>query len=227
MNIALIVFGGKGTRMNTLVPKQFVKIEGHELVAYTINVFEMHPLIHEIVLVTSDEYYAYTQNLVFRHHFKKVTHVVKGGETRQESVRNGLNETNYRPDDYILIHDGDRPMVNDKIITDCLRGLLETDAVTVAIKSKDALKEVSNLGRKYYYYGDEYDIQTPQAFKYSLIKEVHNRLKDMEFSDDASLVLEIGKDVKIIEGVPNNFKVTKDQDLDYLKKIIGEYHERY
>ena len=223
MNLALIVFAGKGTRITSSIPKQFIRIKGHEIVSYTINTFQKHPLIDEIVLVTSSDYFVYTQNMVNEHRFTKVTKVLVGGETRQESVRLGLESLSINDYDNVLIHDGDRPLVGDEIITSCLRGLNKHDALTVAIKSEDALKEVHNLGRKYIEDGIEYDIQTPQCFKYGLILEAHIRLKDMSFNDDASMVLEIGKEVTLIEGSPMNFKVTTNMDLEYLKKVIPNY----
>ena len=83
MNIALIVFGGKGTRINSKVPKQFVKINGKELVSYTIETFERHPLIDSIVLVAPADYLTYTKNFVLTSRFYKVAHVVAGVQNRQ------------------------------------------------------------------------------------------------------------------------------------------------
>ena len=223
MNIALIVFAGSGSRMSSIIPKQFIKINGHELVAYTINVFNRHPLIDEIVLVTSKEYLAFTQQIVYSHDFRKVMAVVEGGETRQASVRNGLNNTNFSKDDIVLIHDGDRPLIDDKIITNCLREMENSIACVAAIKSEDGLKEVHNLGRKVEVDGISYDIQTPQCFRYGYIKELHNRFKDEVVNDDASLAELDNNKVSFVEGSPKNFKITKDSDLNYLKTIIGEY----
>ena len=223
MNIALIVFAGSGTRITSSIPKQFIKIKGHELVAYTINAFNRHPLIDEIVLVTSREYLSFVKQIVYAHDFRKVSTVVEGGDTRQASVRNGLNKTNYSDSDNILIHDGDRPLVDDRIITSSIRELENHQAVVVLLNSENALKEVSNLGRKIELGGLSYDVQTPQSFKYGLIKELHNRFANEVVSDDASLVTLDNKDVCYIEGSPNNFKVTTDKDLDYLKNTIKGY----
>ena len=223
MNVALIVFAGKGTRITSSIPKQFIRVNEHEIVSYTINTFEKHPLIDEIVLVTSQDYLVYTQNMVNAHRFSKVTNIVVGGETRQESVRLGLQSMSLDSYDNVLIHDGDRPLLSDEIITKCLRELEKCDALTVAIKSSSALKQVKNLGRKYIKDGVEFDIQTPQCFKFGLILDAHTRLKDMSFNDDASLILELGKEVELVEGSPLNFKVTTDTDLDYLRKVMPEY----
>ena len=220
MNIALIVFGGKGTRISSRVPKQYIKINGKELVGYTIETFERHPLIDSIVLVAPKDYLTYTQNMVLTSRFYKVVNVIAGGENRQESVRNGLNAIKCKDNDNILIHDGDRPLVGDRLITLCLRELENCDALIPVIKNDDALKEVSNSGRRYTKDNIVYDIQTPQCFKYKLIKDAHNKLKNDSFSDDASLIEAMGGEVKLVPGHEYNFKVTTDQDLEYLKSIL-------
>ena len=220
MNIALIVFGGKGTRISSRVPKQYIKINGKELVGYTIETFERHPLIDSIVLVAPKDYLTYTQNMVLTSRFYKVVNVIAGGDNRQESVRNGLNAIKCKDSDNILIHDGDRPLVGDRLITLCLRELENCDALIPVIKNDDALKEVSNSGRRYTKDNIVYDIQTPQCFKYKLIKDAHNKLKNDSFSDDASLIEAIGGEVKLVPGHEYNFKVTTDQDLEYLKSIL-------
>lgn len=223
MNIALIVFAGSGTRINSSVPKQFIKINGHELVAFTISEFNRHPLIDEIVLVTSKEYLAFTQGIVYSHDFRKVSAVVEGGSTRQESVRKGLNATNFMEKDVILIHDGDRPLISDDIITSSIRKMESSQGCVPILKSESALKEVNNLGRKLEIDGVPYDIQTPQTFRYGMIKSLHNKFIDTEVNDDASLLTLDGGKVDYIEGDPYNFKVTTDKDLEYLRQIIHPY----
>ena len=222
MNIALIVFGGKGERISSRVPKQFIKINGKDLVGYTIEAFERHPLIDSILLVAPTNYLTYTKNLVLTSRFSKVVNVIEGGSNRQESVRNGLNALKCHDNDNVLIHDGDRPLVSDALITLCLRELGSHNALIPVIKSEDALQEVSNSGRKYTKDNIMYDIQTPQCFKFKLIKDAHNKLKNEEFSDDASLIEELGGEVFLVLGEKSNFKVTKDQDLDYLKSLLEQ-----
>ena len=220
MNIALIVFAGKGTRINSKVTKQFIKVKNKNIVAYTIDAFEKHPLINKIVLVTSEEYVSYTQNMVLENRFTKVVKIVEGGETRQESVKNGLNETSYTPSDNILIHDGDRPLVSDEIITSSIKELYKHQAVVAMIKSEEALQGVNNLGRKLVINQVSYDIQTPQSFKYTLIKDAHNKYSNETVSDDASLIEKEGLEVFYIPGNPLNFKITTDQDLKYFKNLL-------
>ena len=218
MNLALITFAGIGSRITSLVPKQFVKIKGQDMVCYTIDTFEKHPLIDEIILVTSKEYISYVQNMVFAHDYKKVSMVVEGGETRQASIRKALNKMKPFKEDVVLIHDGDRPLVSSRLITKILKEK-ETSKVVVPVlecSKKEPLS--SGSGRKITIDNIKYDVQTPQCFFASEIIEAHNRLKDTEVTDDASLFDK--KDVKYITGEARNFKVTTNSDLDLLKEIL-------
>ena len=219
MNIALIVFAGSGTRMHTSVPKQFVKVNGQELVVYTIKKFEDNPNIDEIVLVTSKEYFSYVQEFKDKYDLKKVVKVVEGGASRQESVKLGLLATNYDNNDNVLIHDGDRPLVSHSIINQCILYLDEFQAVCPVLNITDRLNEVSNSGRARLVNNQEVDIQTPQAIKYGLIKSKHIEYQDKTFSDDIGLV-EDSVEVKFFLGEPTNFKITQDKDLVYFEKIL-------
>lgn len=218
MNIALITFAGIGSRITSLVPKQFVKIKGQDMVCYTIDTFENHPLIDETILVTSKEYLSYVQNMVFAHDYKKVSMVLEGGKTRQESVRLALNKMKTFPDSVILIHDGDRPLVSAKLITKIIKEKNTAKVVVPVLENKKKEPLSSGAGRKITMKDVLYDVQTPQAFLYPEILEAHNRLKDTEVSDDASLFNE--SLVKYIPGEVRNFKVTTNSDLDLLKEIL-------
>lgn len=224
MNVALIVFAGKGIRLGSQIPKQFLKVAGRDVVAYTIEKFEQHPLIDNIVLVTSEDYISYTQNMVFSNRFSKVAKIVKGGETRQESVLFGLRAIDASDNDLVLIHDGDRPLIKDELITKCIKGINNphNDGVVVAIKSENEIPSVKNLGRKVERNNILYDIQTPQCFKTNYIKFLHEKYKDATVSDDASLVEKEGGYVALIDGDPYNFKITTNEDLQFFKKIIEE-----
>lgn len=219
MNIALIVFAGSGTRIHSDVPKQFIKINDQELVVYTINKFIENPHIDGIVLVTSKDYVPYVENLVEKYQLNKIVKIVEGGATRQESVKFGLLAIDFDKDDNILIHDGDRPLVSNTIINQCISYLEEYQATCPFLPIENRLKEISNSGRTRQIGGVEVDIQTPQAFKFGLIKSKHVELENKSFSDDVGLV-EDAVEVKFFEGENTNFKVTTDIDLEYIKRII-------
>ena len=219
MNVALIVFAGSGTRINSSIPKQFIKINEKELVVYTIEKFQKSNLIDEIVLVTHKNYLDLVNGFVKKYGFNKVKYVIPGGSSRQESVKLGLIGTDYSENDNILIHDGDRPLVSQEIIKKSVEALKEAVSCCVYIPHKDSLSEVSNLGRTKNINGVECDVQTPQSFKYGLIKKYHLLKEKESFSDDIGLV-EQDVEVKYIYGDKLNFKVTTDIDLETVKRII-------
>lgn len=221
MNIALIVFAGSGVRMNNPTPKQFIKINGKEVVSYTINAFEKSPLIDEIVLVTHPDYVSYVSDLVKREGYTKVVKIVPGGATRQESVKLGLLAKEYDDRDNILIHDGDRPLIKEELIEKCISKLDEFEAVTPYIERKDTLEEISNLGRSKEVNGSKFDIQTPQCFHYGLIKKYHLTYPHISVSDDISLV-EKDYEVCYLPGDKYNFKITTEVDMEYFKKLVNK-----
>lgn len=219
MNIALIVFAGSGTRISSDIPKQFIKINDTELVVHTIKKFNDNPYIDEIVLVCHPSYTEYVSTLVDTHNLTKVKHIVAGGETRQESVRLGLMKTEYDAADNIFIHDGDRPLITNTIINEAVSRLEESEAVCPYILETDELSEVSNAGRKGSYDHQLIDIQTPQCFRYGLIKDQHLKKQGLTFADDIGLVEDL-TEVNYFVGDPLNYKVTTDQDLAYLRSIL-------
>lgn len=218
MNISLIVFAGTGSRIHSEVPKQFIKINDIDLVVYTIKKFNENPHIDEIVLVTSKEFIPYVECFKEKYELEKVVKVVEGGETRQESVRNALEALDYDKDDNILIHDGDRPLVSHAIINQAIECLEEYEVACPYIKKEDEIPELSNLGRKYVLNKEEVHIQTPQSFRFKLIKEKHQDKKELQVNDDISLL--DPSLVKFYVGDPLNFKVTTDVDLEYLKNHL-------
>ena len=219
MNIALIVFAGLGTRINSPIPKQFIKIKGKEIVVYTIETFQNSPLIDEIVLVTNKNYLDLVKNLVKKYSLSKVKHIIPGGNSRQESVKLGLVNTEYDSKDNILIHDGDRPLVSELIIKNNVESLKAHDVVCTYIPHAEALSHVSNLGRVKIVDGVRMDVQTPQSFKYGLIKKYHLERELESFSDDVGLLEEDHK-VFYLRGSKYNFKITTDVDLKVLESLL-------
>lgn len=218
MNVALIVFAGSGSRIHSNIPKQFIKINDIDLVVYAIKKFNDNPHIDEVNLVTSKEYIPYVECFKEKYSLEKINKVIIGGETRQESVRLGLEALKLDEKDNILIHDGDRPLVSHAIINQAIEYLDEFEVCCPFISIEDRIPEISNSGRKYNLNGVEVDIQTPQCFRFGLIKDKHIQKQDIEVNDDISLV-----DPSLVKFYPGdrlNFKVTTDEDLKYLKDYL-------
>ena len=218
MNVALIVFAGSGSRIHSDIPKQFIKIKDIDLVVYAIKKFNDNPHIDEVNLVTSKEFIPYIECFKEKYNLEKINKVIVGGETRQESVRLGLEALELDEKDNVLIHDGDRPLVSHAIINQAIDYLDEFEASCPFISIEDRIPEISNSGRKYKLNGVEVDIQTPQCFRFGLIKDKHILKQDIQVNDDISLV-----DPALVKFYPGdrlNFKVTTDEDLKYLKDYL-------
>ena len=217
MNIALIVAAGSGSRMgNADKPKQFLPIYGKPLMIHTIEAFEVHDEIDAIVVVTNEAY------------IDQVKAVVSGGNERQISVYNGLQAVKNiasSNDDVILIHDAARPLISQRIITDNIRVCEKYDAVDTVIKASDTIvrsvneETISDIPAR----NELYQGQTPQSFKLSLILDAHEYVKTHEVNnvtDDCKLVLSLGKEVRLVEGSKQNFKITTFDDLMMLKALL-------
>ena len=227
MNIALILAAGSGTRMGMDTPKQFVLVKDKPLLYYSVNMFETYPEVEAIVLVTNKESVSLVEEIVNEYSFKKIKGIVVGGETRQDSVYNGLLKIKEfaSNDDIVLIHDSARPLVNHRIIYDNIKACLEYGAVDTVIQASDTIvKSIDGSGvdelplRK-----ELYQAQTPQTFKLGLILEAHEYAKEHhipDVTDDVKLVLSLGKEIHIVEGSKLNFKVTTPEDLDLLEALL-------
>lgn len=229
MNIALIVAAGTGSRMaGADKPKQFLSVNNKPLMVYTIEAFEMHKDINQIVVVTNDGYVEQVKDWCKQYGLNKVKAVVLGGDTRQGSVFNGLQaikEIGVKDDDIVLIHDAARPLVSKEIISKNIEACIEFDAVDTVIKANDTIvssksgETINDIPNR----SELYQSQTPQAFKFGLIYEAHENAKAGKIpnvTDDAKLVISMGKDVHLVEGNKQNFKVTTPDDLVMLEALL-------
>ena len=220
---AVIVSAGNSTRMGG-INKQFLEIDNVPVIAHTINVFEKTDSIHEIVVVTRESDIADVKNIVEKYGFSKVSCVVVGGETRQLSVYNGVINTTLNAN-FIAIHDGARPLVTERVITDTLDQAVKYGAAATGVKVKDTVKQVNDNNdivatpdRRYLRF-----IQTPQIFNKSLYLDAVNSVENSkDFTDDCMLIEAFGKTVKFVDGDYENIKITTPEDvelaLNYLKK---------
>ena len=229
MNVALILAAGTGSRMgNADKPKQFLPIYGKPLMIHTIEAFEMHDDIEKIVVVTSEGYEDQVKVWCKQYDLGKVKAVVHGSDSRQGSVYNGLQaikELGVNGDDIIVIHDAARPLISQNIITNNIQACKKYDAVDTVIKATDTIvassdaEGITNIPNR----SELYQGQTPQTFKFALISEAHEKAKSGQIpnvTDDTKLVISMGKDVHLVEGSKQNFKITTFDDLMMLKALL-------
>lgn len=213
--VSVILAGGKGKRMGAEVSKQFIEVNGKPIIYYTLKAFEECTGIDEIILVLpKDEIDYFKREIETRFDFK-ISKIIEGGKERQDSVYNALNSI--EDCDIVLIHDGARAFVSNKIIEDGIRYSKEFGAAAPGVMPKDTIK-VKNLD------GFSVDtpnraslvaVQTPQCFKYNLIKKGHDKVKNekIQVTDDTMIVELLGEKVYLFEGNYKNIKVTTPEDL--------------
>lgn len=215
---AIITAGGTSSRFGN-TNKLLEKINNKEIIKYTVEAF-IQADIEDIVICSNSSIIEILSKMF--NQYKNIK-IIEGGKTRQESVFNGLKVLD---SDYVLIHDGARPMITTQIIKNTITSVVEKKAVSVMTKTIDTIKEVNEQGRiiKTIDRSKLYNTQTPQAFEYKLIRQAHETLIDKSFTDDAGMVEFLGKDVYIVEGDYRNIKVTTKSDLALAKTYLEEIH---
>lgn len=220
---AVIVSAGNSTRMGGL-NKQFLELDGAPVIVNTIASFENSSIIDEIIIVTRESDIEDVAKLVKKYAFHKVSNIVKGGETRQLSVYEGVVKTS-NITDLIVIHDGARPLVSDRVITGTIKIAAKFGAAATGVKVKDTVKVVDDNdnivdtpNRAYMRF-----IQTPQVFDKKLYLDAVTTIKNSkDFTDDCKLIEAYGRTVKFVDGDYENIKITTPEDIElaesYLKR---------
>ncbi len=224
-NAAVIVAAGSGTRMGTDVPKQFLTVGGKPVLVYTLLKFNNNKYIHEIVVVTKEEYIPCCKDIIKTFNIGKVTKIVLGGDTRQQSVSNGINSVSDDADN-VFIHDGARPLVSDQTITKCALALQSHKALAVGVPMKDTIK-YSDSGEFIDRTVDRsklWQIQTPQCFDRQLAVKYHKMAVSdcFEATDDCMLFEHYGQRVALVEGEYENIKITSPQDIFVMEGLLGD-----
>ena len=216
MNIqAIIPTAGIGKRLKTDLPKPLVELCGKPLCVHTLEVFERSPVIDSVVLVGHADHLFELGNIVKQYQLKKVTKIVAGGKTRCESVANGLAVLD-KDADIVVVHDGARPLVSLKTISDAVALCQDSEAVVVAVPVKSTIKKINKknlLVEETLNRDDLWEIQTPQVFKKDILIKAHKQKKGNVPTDDAMMVEQLGVRVKVLSGDYKNIKITTQEDL--------------
>ena len=222
MNIAVILCGGTGSRMNQELPKQFIKINNKPLFGYAVETFLNANNIDRVLLVINQKYEDLYQDYINKFNEGKLE-LVYGGSTRQESVEKAISflEDKVSKDDIILLHDAARPLLNQEIIDANISKCLETkEPVLTYIKIVDTMmdKKLNLLNRD-----NLIAAQTPQTFLFGQLKAIHefaNASNIKSASDDIQLAKMYGLNISLVMGSRKNVKVTETEDLELIKLYL-------
>jgi len=222
---AIIPVAGQGKRFGGQTPKQFLDIGGQSIIEITLQKFVSHVEINHGVVVVPENDINFSGTLFRRiSGFEKKFKVISGGKKRQDSVYNGL-ESIPPNTDIVIVHDGVRPLVSSLLISKSINRALKMGACVAALPVKDTIKRVENdtvletISRN-----NLWQVQTPQSFRYSVLKEAHIKARENDFysTDESSLVEWNGHPVSIIPGESNNIKITTNADLELSRLLYQE-----
>lgn len=221
---AIIPSGGVGKRISSSLPKQYVKINGKELIAYTLEIFQKCDLIDKIIIAAQTEFIPILENIKTKYKISKIFKIVEGGKERQDSVFNALKAISAKNDDIVVVHDAARPLLSRKILETALLQAKKFDNVIVATKATDTLVSAGEFVNNYLDRSTTYHVQTPQISKYEiLMNAMELAIKENYIGTDESILLHrsSNKKIKIVQGSSLNIKITTSEDLD-LFKIISD-----
>lgn len=227
-NVALLTAAGVGSRMHNDIPKQFIHVENKPIIIYTLEAFEKHPIIDEIIVACLDGWIPILEAYAKQYNITKLKYIIKGGSTGQESITNcleKLKEEGLKDDDIVMVHDGNRPLVSDSIISESIASCLtKGNAVAhvpcngVVVTTHDQIHCDEQLNR------DNTKItQTPHTFRFGKLYRAYEEMKrqnDYSIVAPCSVMMKLGEEVFLSSGSELNFKITTQEDLEIFKALI-------
>lgn len=228
MNIALIKAGGVGHRMNAGVPKQFITIQGKPIIVYTLEQFEEHPSIDEIVVVCVDGWQNILRAYAEKYHITKLKKIVNGGTTSLRSIKNGVEAIakDHVDDDLVLVHDGNRPVITQEIISDVIVKCEEYGSAVAAIPCTDEVMESNDDhtgSKKFWDHKKAYRIQTPDAYRLSILKNIFKNATEYQLDNIGAtntLMIDQGQEVHFAQGSELNIRLTTQEDILQCKALL-------
>ncbi len=214
---ALIVAGGKGTRIKSVLPKQFIELDGKPILLHTLEAFIRYSPTIAIVLVLPEDDFKIWNNICKKFQVTYPVILQKGGETRFQSVKNGLQKIEHG---LVAIHDGVRPLVSEDIIGASFRLAAIHQCAIAAVRLKESIRMTDQDNTKAVDRSKFRLIQTPQTFQVDLIKKAYEQKEDNSFTDDASVAERAGNIISLFEGSYENIKITTQEDLIVAKALM-------
>ena len=224
MNVAIIVAAGRGTRFGSETPKQFIEILGKPLVFHALARFESCPAIDEIILVLPENRVENFSIFAENCNLRKLAKIIAGGENRAESVFRGLEAIDNPSVEIVAVHDGARPLVSSKEISETIEKAREIGAACLVAAVTDTIKEI--VGGKIVKTIDRAKLRralTPQCFRYEILKRAfaENEIGETA-TDECFLVENLGYEIGVVDGSAKNIKVTTAEDFILAENLLRE-----
>jgi 2-C-methyl-D-erythritol 4-phosphate cytidylyltransferase len=217
----IIVAGGSGTRMGASISKQYLEIGGKPILMHTLEVFFKTLPDIRLILVIPEKDFGFWGDLCTQYQFDISHTVIKGGNSRFQSVKNGLDSI-LSEDGLVAIHDGVRPFVNPQVILNSFDVAEKSGSAIAVVALKDSLRKLTDDGKSFFQERQNFRlVQTPQTFLLSKIKKAFEVTELYQFTDDATVYEHQGWQVELISGNPENIKITSPDDMlfaDFLVK---------
>lgn len=216
---AVILVAGNSTRFGKNTNKNLEIIKGKSILSYSLNAFNENEYIDNIIVTVKENDKESVKDIIKKEKIKKETKIVLGGNTRQESVHNSIENTNA---DIVIIHDGARPAIKQRYITECIESMDKFNGATIGVKAKDTIKiaDDNNVITSTTKRANTWIIQTPQCFNRNILLEMHEKFENKEVTDDCMLLEMNNYKVKILEGDYTNIKVTTYEDINIMKEFL-------
>ena len=223
---AVILAGGRGLRVGEDKPKQLLPLGTKSILQWSYDAFDLHDGVNRIVIVSPQEHLGAIEDMLKSCSGNRRTSLCTGGMTRQGSAYNGIKACDAEPDDIMLIHDAARPFVSRDVISRCIDGAREHGAAGTYVRSIDTIAEIrDDMVMSIPPRDNLYMTQTPQAFKYSVIMEAHEKARQKGMNsatDDVFLVLQAAGSIFRVEGDYNNIKITTPEDYRYAQFLVRD-----
>jgi len=217
--IVLIVAGGKGERMQADIPKQFIEIQGKPILMHTLEAFLRYDSSIQLIVVLPSMQIEYWNELCKKHAFNHPHQIVAGGQTRFQSVKNGLDAVQVPA--LVAVHDGVRPLVSVETIARCFDKAAENGAAIPVIDLIDSIRQTTKTGSQSVDRSAYKLVQTPQVFESELLKKAYKQDFSPLFTDDASVMEAMGINIQLVEGNRENIKITTEFDLRIAEALVG------
>lgn len=218
LNYVIIVAGGTGTRMNAGMPKQFISLAGKPILMHTIEKFFAADRAMKIIVVLPENEISEWKKLCAQHHFIIAHEIVKGGETRFHSVKNGLERVG--EDGVVGVHDGVRPLLSVSLINNCFSEAAKKGNAVPCMPLRESVRRVSGSENQAMNRNELVAIQTPQCFSVATFKKAYLMDYKSSFTDDASVVEALGEKINLTVGEEENIKITFPVDLAVSEALI-------